>query len=92
MICIERSNIFKILKFIVLVFQRKEIKSKEIFRLSLSKMKISNLKDEAIEYEIDGEYFKTHKKSDEIRVLNEKLSLIVPENWFNNTKNKKALR
>ena len=43
-------------------------------------MKISNLKDEAIEYEIDGEFFKTHKKSDEIRVLNEKLSLIVPEN------------
>ena len=80
MICIERSNIFKILKFLVLVFQRKEIKSKEIFRLSLSKMKISNLKDEAIEYEIDGEFFKTHKKSDEIRVLNEKLSLIVPEN------------
>ena len=93
MICIERTNIFKILKFIVLVFQRKEIKSKEIFRLSFSKMKISNLKDEAIEYEIDGEFFKTHKKSHEIRVFNEKLSLIVPENLFYNiTKNKKALR
>ena len=93
MICIERTNIFKILKFLVFVFQRKEIKSKEIFRLSFSKMKISNLQDEAIEYEIDGEFFKTHKKSHEIRVFNEKLSLIVPENLFYNiTKNKKALR
>tara|TARA_B100001029_G_scaffold170657_1_gene166700 strand:- start:2786 stop:3712 length:927 start_codon:yes stop_codon:yes gene_type:complete len=93
MICIERTNIFKILKFLVFVFQRKEIKSKEIFRLSFSKMKISNLQDDAIEYEIDGEFFKTHKKSHEIRVFNEKLSLIVPENLFYNiTKNKKALR
>jgi len=42
-------------------------------------MKITNLKEESIEYEIDGEFFKTHKKSLEIRVFSKKLSLIVPD-------------
>ena len=42
-------------------------------------MKITNSKEESIEYEIDGEFFKTRKKSLEIRVFSKKLSLIVPD-------------
>ena len=79
MVYIEKSNIFQVLKFLIFIIQGKEIKSKEVHRLQFSKMKITNLKEESIEYEIDGEFFKTHKKSLEIRVFSKKLSLIVPD-------------
>ena len=79
MIYIEKSNIFQVLKFLIFIIQGKEIKAKEVHRLPFSKMKITNLKEELIEYEIDGEFFKTHKKSLEIRVFSKKLSLIVPD-------------
>ena len=79
MVYIEKSNIIQVLKFLIFIILGKEIKSKEVYRLPFSKMKITNLKEESIEYEIDGEFFKTHKKSLEIRVFSKKLSLIVPD-------------
>ena len=79
MVFIEKLNFFKILKLLVFVIQRKEITSKEVHRKSFSKMRITNLKEGSIEYEIDGEFFETHKKSLEVRVIDEKLSLIVSE-------------
>jgi len=38
------------------------------------------LKEGPIEYEIDGEFFETNKKSLDIGVFNEKLNVIVSEN------------
>ena len=80
MVCIEKLNIFQILKFLIFVIQRKEIRAKEVHRISFSKMRITDLNEGPIKYEIDGEFFKTHKKSLEIKVFKEKLSLIVSEN------------
>jgi diacylglycerol kinase family enzyme len=79
MVYIRKINIFQILKLLIFVIQRKEISFNEVHRQSFSKMRITNLKGGSIEYEIDGEFFETNKKSLEIRVLNEKLSLIVSE-------------
>ena len=39
-------------------------------------MRITNLKGGPIEYEIDGEFFETNKKSLEIKLFNEKLTLL----------------
>ena len=80
MVYVKKINIFQILKLLFFVIQRKEISSKKVTRLSFSKMRITNLKEGPIEYEIDGEFFETNKKSLDIGVFNEKLSVIVSEN------------
>ena len=77
MVYIKKVNIFQILKLLIFVIQRKEISINEVHRKSFSKMRITNLKGGSIEYEIDGEFFETNKKSLEIKLFNEKLSLIV---------------
>jgi len=77
MVFIKKLNIFKILKLLIFTLQRKEFISNEVHRKSFSKMRITNLKEGSIEYEIDGEFFETNKKSLEIKLFNEKLSLIV---------------
>ena len=77
MVYIKKVNIFQILKLLIFVIQRKEISFNEVHRKSFSKMRITNLKGGSIEYEIDGEFFETNKKSLEIKLFNEKLSLIV---------------
>ena len=76
--CMEKSNVFKTIKFFVLTLLNKENKAKEISRIVFSEMKITNLKAGPIAFQMDGEFFETNEKTLDIVVLPQKLTVILP--------------